>query len=533
MRTMTLVGTEPVPIEVHAAVEVADRTGVTFAGNLNGEQARNFRAKLDTLLQPKHVLCKYGDENWLRGCRTTISFEPSDVPIGAETEAAVLAAVYQQLPFGVGPWAEDFFIVGEFSVTGDAQPLRNALGYALRAYKEKRQLAIPEESLDEISVLGRPAYTIQDVEDLQQLVGTAESIRSSLTGSWEIERSPDMRSIFEREAPPRQRKVSPPKCFDLAHTKGQKAGKRALEIAAAGGHNLLFVGPPGEGKTRLAQSLPGIMAPLSGLEAAEVTHIRRMKGLVDVDEGLIGAAPFEEINRNTTTAALLGGGSTEPKPGVITLAHHGVLYLDELHLVPRSMAEALRSPLQDGEVVIQRARWSARMPARFVFVTSTNPCPCGWLGHPTHPCRCTPAQVRRYQAKLSGPLLDRIPLIVPVPPLDNEDYVKPPDCEPSKAVRKRVISARQVAAKRKHRCNAEIPPERLRDVVDLSRGGMDREVEVAEEKGLSTRSRDHLLRVSRTIADLAGSEKTQASHVGEAAEYIDREKLFIPKGRGR
>jgi magnesium chelatase family protein len=321
---------------------------------------------------------------------------------------------------------------------------------------------------------------------------------------------------------------SPLKIPDLQEVKGQAHARRALEIAASGGHNLIFVGPPGSGKTMLARRLPGILPPLSFSEALEVSQIHSVAGLLKDRGSLIQERPFRSPHHSASGPSLVGGGSF-PRPGEISLAHRGVLFLDELTEFKRNVLEFLRQPLEDGHVCISRTRQSVVFPAQFTLIASTNPCPCGYFGDPIQPCTCSPRQREQYWAKLSGPLLDRIDLQVAVNRLKPEEMTRQGTGEASQTVRERVAAARDRAQHRFKddpaiQCNAQMTPAPLRRVCQLDDASRNLLEGAIRKLGLSARAMDRILKVSRTIADLAGDDSVKSPHVAEAIHYrtLDR-----------
>ncbi len=315
---------------------------------------------------------------------------------------------------------------------------------------------------------------------------------------------------------------------DLKDVKGQAHGRRALEIAAAGGHNLIFVGPPGSGKTMLARRLPGILPPLSFAEALEVTQIYSVAGLLKNRGSLVSNRPFRSPHHSASGPSLVGGGSF-PRPGEISLAHHGILFLDELTEFKRDVLEFLRQPLEDGYITVSRTRQSVMFPAQFTLVASTNPCPCGYFGDSIQACTCSPRQREQYWAKLSGPLMDRIDLQVAVNRLKPEEITQQPSGEESTPVRLRVNLARAIATTRFKaeptvRCNAVMQSRHLQQWCQLDDNSRSLLEGAIRKLGLSARASDRVLKVARTIADLAGDENLQIHHVAEAIQYrtIDR-----------
>ena len=316
--------------------------------------------------------------------------------------------------------------------------------------------------------------------------------------------------------------------FDFSEVKGQETVKRALEVAAAGGHNLLMIGAPGSGKSMMAKRLPSILPPFTLSESLETTKIYSVAGKLGKDVTLMTTRPFRAPHHSISPVALVGGGSN-PQPGEISLAHNGVLFLDELPEFSRNVLEVMRQPLEERVVTVARARYTVDYPASFMLVAAMNPCPCGYYNHPTHACECTPQQVQRYLGKVSGPLLDRIDLQVEIVPVDFEKLSDARPSESSERIRERVLAAREIQTQRfapypEVHCNAQMTPRLMQLFARPDAEGLEKLRLAMERLDLSARAYDRILKVARTIADLAGSEEIRKEHIAEAIHYrsLDR-----------
>ena len=405
----------------------------------------------------------------------------------------------------------DVLFLGELSLDGTLRPVAGVLAIAAAARQMGiNGLVVPEANAREAAVVkGLEVYGFANLADVADFLNAPAHYQPlQLDGEAELERLQ-------------------PNSLDLKDVKGQAQARRALEIAAAGGHNLVFVGPPGSGKTMLARRLPGILPPLSFEEALDVTKIHSVAGLLRDRGSLVSDRPFRSPHHSASGPSLVGGGSF-PRPGEISLAHRGVLFLDELTEFKRDVLEFLRQPLEDGYVTISRTRQTVAFPAQFTLIASTNPCPCGYFGDTIQPCTCTPRHREQYWARLSGPLMDRIDLQVIVSRLKPEEITQQPTGEASASVRERVQAARDRAYQRFEdeplRCNAEMQSRHLRRWCPLDEASKNLLEGAIRKLGLSARATDRILKVSRTIADLAGDERIQAYHVAEAVQYrtIDR-----------
>ena len=448
-------------------------------------------------------------------CQIVVNMAPADIrKEGSAYDLPLAIGILASTKVVASDKLSRYLIMGELSLDGSLQAIKGALPIAISARAQGFEgFILPKQNAREAAVVNNlNVYGVENIKEVIEFFNNERELTPTIVNTRE--------EFYAHQA-------NFP--FDFSEVRGQENVKRALEVAAAGGHNLIMVGAPGSGKSMMAKRLPSILPPLSLGESLETTKIHSVAGKLNKDSALIATRPFRSPHHTISQVAMVGGGAN-PQPGEISLAHNGVLFLDELPEFNRSVLEVLRQPLEDRHISISRAKYSLDYPASFMMVASMNPCPCGYYNHPTRPCVCNPGQIQRYMNKISGPLLDRIDIQIEIVPVPFEKISESQPAEPSAAIRERVMKARRIQEERYKGeegvyCNAQMTSSLLHKYAQPDTQGLNLLRTAMTRLNLSARAYDRILKVSRTIADLEGSEQILSHHLAEAISYrnLDRE----------
>jgi magnesium chelatase family protein len=501
-----------------AAVMGLEATTITIEVNMTRGVMFHLSGLADTAVKESY--------DRIRAAMDNIGFKPptADITINLSPADIRKEGTGYDLPLAIGILAAhgkvdfeslgDYMMIGELGLDGTMKPISGALPIAIRARKENfKGLIVPLENAREAAVVNNlEIFGLGSLSDVVAFFnGGKEKYQPTIVDT--------RKEFYEQQY-----------AFDLdfAEVKGQESVKRALEVAAAGSHNAILIGPPGSGKSMMAKRLPSILPPLSLAESLETTQIHSVAGKLPAGTSLISQRPFRSPHHTMSQVAMTGGG-VKATPGEVSMAHHGVLFCDELGEFSKATLEVLRQPLEDRKITISRAKYTVEYPCSFMFVASTNPCPCGYYGDPTHHCVCTPGQIARYFSKFSGPLMDRIDLQIQCSALSYQDISNTAPGESSASIRERVIKARQIQEQRYKNyngiyCNAQMTEKMIHEFAEPDEAGLSMLRLAMERLSLSARAYSRILKVARTIADLEASEKVQSQHIAEAISYrsLDR-----------